>query len=351
MPAETEVGVMFPTLGVDVTCEYGRQPADTTPAGANVRAYEPGAERARGGSRTGLTKYVADRVNGDSPVQHLAVLVDPQAPALARDTDGTLPDPSTNNLRTRVPPGRKVRAGGSGVWPVGNDQDTGSGARLIQSVGASGTTTVPTDPLEIPLSFSVAAAAGDVIVAVAITVSSGATQPTDTHEIDGGSLSFTQVDSYSRVQYSLFGGELAEHVASMWYAVAAGGETTVTLRSVLLGDVVSGGALAILKFRGVPATQFVDGGTASGTEAGTTFPVGTLDTVVGAGAVVCIAAPRATLASAPSGHTVVDGITALGNGVGPAVTYRARGITAGTLSFGTSGAANEYVGICLALNG
>lgn len=126
MPAETEVGVMFPTLGVDVTCEYGRQPADTTPAGANVRAYEPGAERSRGGSRCGLTKYVDALVNGASPVQHLAVLVDPQAPGLNANDDtvdtapsGYIPDPSTNNLSLRNN-GRYIPAIGGGRQPNRN---------------------------------------------------------------------------------------------------------------------------------------------------------------------------------------------------------------------------------------
>jgi hypothetical protein len=122
---EREVGVGFPVKGIDATCEYGRQPADTTPGAANVRSFDH-AGRARGGSRAGLSKYVPETVVGDFPIQHLALLVDPQTPALSAEaaTPGGIPDPSSNNLRTRNF-GRVIRPGGSGRQPNVNDPTSG----------------------------------------------------------------------------------------------------------------------------------------------------------------------------------------------------------------------------------
>ena len=130
MPDVQEVGAMFPVKGVEATCEYGRQPEDTTASGANVRAFEPGSDRGRGGSRCGLTKFVAGTVNGDFPVQHLAILVDPQAPALNADNytvgdapPGYIADPSTNNVTQRNP-GRYIPQYGSGRAPNRNRPET-----------------------------------------------------------------------------------------------------------------------------------------------------------------------------------------------------------------------------------
>lgn len=118
--------ILFPTAGLNVATEFGRQPKMTTPEGENVRAYEVLERRERGGSRPGLIKYIAQQVpGGASVIQHLTVVVDPQAPFLLADdqTDHspfpypeTL-DPSTNNNAAGYGdrnPGRFVRGGGSG---------------------------------------------------------------------------------------------------------------------------------------------------------------------------------------------------------------------------------------------
>lgn len=112
----------FPTAGLDVTCEFGRQPSDTTPDSQNVRSVETIAERFRGGSRPGVSRYIDEQVSGTNLIQHLSVLVDPQQPGLRADIDPDFPDSSTNNLRPRIPPGRRIRLGGSGISPLGNDQ-------------------------------------------------------------------------------------------------------------------------------------------------------------------------------------------------------------------------------------
>src|SRR5260370_108963 len=95
----------FPLQGIDVSTEYELQPAETTPTGLNVRGYEPGTMRARGGSRPGILQYVPQQVPaGAHLIQHLNYVVDPTEDALLTGFDpldgggaGGQADPSTNN--------------------------------------------------------------------------------------------------------------------------------------------------------------------------------------------------------------------------------------------------------------
>ena len=114
---ESFVDLPFPVKGIDVATELELQPKGTTPLGQNVRAFEPSTQRARGGARPGLVKYINTQVLGlPSTIQHLNIIVDPTEAALNFDFTGDLPDPSTNNLRVRNW-GRLVRRGGSGAQP------------------------------------------------------------------------------------------------------------------------------------------------------------------------------------------------------------------------------------------
>lgn len=130
------VDFVFPALGVSVVGEVHTQPEGTTPRAVNVRVLDAIDERARGGSRPGWSRLVSSRVNGNAPVQHLALLV--STSYLSSNTDssanegGLLPpvwggsatvvDPSTNNNAAgrgdRNPLPREVRDGGSGRQPV-----------------------------------------------------------------------------------------------------------------------------------------------------------------------------------------------------------------------------------------
>lgn len=76
----------FPKAGIDLSMSFDKQPnrpvgtngeyARTTPVGNNVRGYEPATNRMRGGSRTGLAKYVPAQVSGLVwIVQELALVV------------------------------------------------------------------------------------------------------------------------------------------------------------------------------------------------------------------------------------------------------------------------------------
>jgi hypothetical protein len=80
----THLDLHFPKAGVDRADAWGRQPVRqiggryqrSCPYAANVRGYDPASGRDRGGSRTGLSKYVATQVNGVTwVVQDLRCLV------------------------------------------------------------------------------------------------------------------------------------------------------------------------------------------------------------------------------------------------------------------------------------
>jgi hypothetical protein len=118
-PRESLEELTFPERGLDVSIELESQPAETTPDAVNVRGFEPSTNRQRGAARSGLVKYIDDRVNGLSKIQHLNIIVDPTTDALiSDDAEGEISDPSTNNLSVRNPGGRRrLRRGGSGRQP------------------------------------------------------------------------------------------------------------------------------------------------------------------------------------------------------------------------------------------
>jgi len=137
---------LFPVRGIDVSCEYGRQPGGTAPAGVNVRAFEPDADRSRGGSRPGLSKLIDETVNGINEIQHLAIIVTTDPVNLATgvtppfDLEDFILDPSDGARN----PGRLVVIGGSGVSQnrnvsnVEEDDDVANlGAGAITSAGAT----------------------------------------------------------------------------------------------------------------------------------------------------------------------------------------------------------------------
>jgi hypothetical protein len=56
------IDLQFPAKGINLATELILQPILTTPAAVNVRTFEQLTQRGRGGSRPGLSKYVADKV-------------------------------------------------------------------------------------------------------------------------------------------------------------------------------------------------------------------------------------------------------------------------------------------------
>jgi hypothetical protein len=74
-PKEQMKDMTFPVAGIDVSMAFVQQRPQTTPSGLNVRAYEPGTNRARGGQRSGLSKFVGAQPNGLNLIQQLFTLV------------------------------------------------------------------------------------------------------------------------------------------------------------------------------------------------------------------------------------------------------------------------------------
>lgn len=194
-PPFTDVGAVFPSKGLERTCEFGRQPADTAPDGENVLSEESITSRVRGGSRPGLSKYINETVVGDFVVQHINVLVDPQAAALRAEssTPGGVPDPSTNNITMRNL-GRVVISGGSGRVPNRNlptspppplaevpQPQRMAGARVFDSSG--GAASITTQTCVAPFDGPVTAGNWAVVGVVHSARSSGSVSlatPTDT---------------------------------------------------------------------------------------------------------------------------------------------------------------------------
>lgn len=72
---EQLVDMTFPLKGIDLSGPFGAQATGTTPIGQNVRSFESGTSRARGGQRSGLAKYIAAQVNGAALIQELTYIV------------------------------------------------------------------------------------------------------------------------------------------------------------------------------------------------------------------------------------------------------------------------------------
>lgn len=87
LPGAQLADLFFPINGLDVSVSFEWQTPDTTPEGVNVRTFEPSTNRARGGQRWGLSKYIEqmlplDYTSGSPAIQMLQVIVDPSATAL-----------------------------------------------------------------------------------------------------------------------------------------------------------------------------------------------------------------------------------------------------------------------------
>lgn len=84
-PRQKEVPLLFPFQGIDRANGYTQQRPGTTQDGINVRTYDSGTDRERGGSRAGLTPFFGagstNQVSGFNFIQSLSCIVtaDPAA--------------------------------------------------------------------------------------------------------------------------------------------------------------------------------------------------------------------------------------------------------------------------------
>lgn len=124
--------VEFPGGGIDRTGEFQEQPPGTTPEAVNVRAVNPDTLRDRGGSRAGLIRYIPGPLFvGADMIQHLNVIVDPQAAALQQ----VFIVPGDDWVEDPLNPGFFVPPGGWGFQPNPNAPPPapGGGIAFVQS--------------------------------------------------------------------------------------------------------------------------------------------------------------------------------------------------------------------------
>jgi hypothetical protein len=74
----------FPERGVQDGQSVNFMPQGFTPVGYNVRLYESLTGRARGGSRSGLSKFIPEQHSGDHEIQHLTTIVTVDGALLGR---------------------------------------------------------------------------------------------------------------------------------------------------------------------------------------------------------------------------------------------------------------------------
>jgi hypothetical protein len=231
---DTYADLPFPTAGVDLSAGYGAQRPGSARLGTNVRAFEPGSQRMRGGARPGLSKYLGQLPNGAQKVQHLTAVVDPSGTALLCNFDFPPPfiaDPSSPGLSSdwppgqssRIPSGQEIPQGGSLVQPnkqvpMGPASVRVKGIKFVQAAsagtfvfGSGGTATA---------SYDANVAANDLVVAFAATPFFSLSNSMALAVSDSLGLSWTAAGSTG----------YGDRVLYAWYALTgSGGACTVTV--------------------------------------------------------------------------------------------------------------------------
>lgn len=167
MPAnEKYADLEFPLGGLNLLQEVQEQPAGTTPVAENVRSINSDTLRARGGSRPGLIRYIsAPPFVGADLIQHLAVIVDPQADRLGLTTAV----PQDDWVEDPLNPGFYIPPGGWGYQPNPNSPPppsppTSSIAFVQSANGTTNTFSSPDQPLV--LTLGAAPVAGHLLIVV-----------------------------------------------------------------------------------------------------------------------------------------------------------------------------------------
>lgn len=295
---EQYADLTFPVGGIDQQGEVGQQPGLTTPVGVNVRGLDPRTRRLRGGSRSGLSKYLPVRVDGTSTViQHLAMIVDPTTAAMLAsfvddygvtgggDIGEGIADPMTNVDSGGDPdhpdyrnPGRDIPDGGSGVTlnprtpdipdadKAGVDGQSSSGWEYVQhaevSVGQSILTETRTDSK----AFDSATERHQLIVVFVYC----------TTDYDGPDLfppTITVTDSLGNVYNALTAEQFtaesapysqgADYARIYWARNEAGGACTVSVKfdntNPNPGGLIGFSDIVIMEYRGLQTSTPADG--------------------------------------------------------------------------------------------
>jgi hypothetical protein len=264
----------FPLGGVNLLTEYQEQPPGTTPSAENVRGLNPDTLKMRGGSRAGLARYIQDRVPANVSlsllIQHLAVIVDPQAPAFRNEF--LVPDDTW--VEDPLNPGLYVPPGGSGNPPSSPQQDTN--IAFVQKKGQNGFGIVSTEQTMV-FDNAVWNGTNDRLVVIVVGTSHSSNfGVTVTVESDATGGTYTRVgqgsgnDGYSR---EMLGTD--EVTISLWYRFVTSDAGEQTIR-------VTPSAAAFLKFfganfSGLNAAPFVDRAFNSSGVATTALTTGLVD--------------------------------------------------------------------------
>lgn len=217
----------FPVGGIDRQAEWELQPKGTTPAGVNVRAFDPDLSRARGGSRPGLAKYINAMVGGnDSLIQMLDYIVDPTTPALLTSDDltgATIDDPSDNPTGDLRNPGRRIRAGGSGVQPNRNVATQDAPPLVISLVQSAQAEYESSDERREP-QFDAQPANNNLLVVVVTQFGDDNGDVQVQNDLLNG---YTQAGTYAEVEPQFTVGFLRQ---SIWYRVATAGASETKVK-------------------------------------------------------------------------------------------------------------------------
>lgn len=144
--------ILFPTGGVHEGLPHAVQPPNTSPSALNVRTYDPISDRARGGSRPGISKWNSGQPNGSNAIQHMNKAVrsltyaqfindqillsqerDATTPATIRLLDTSLNLLSPGSFDTGASANAASRDTDGGIYVGGNRSSTWTGSGSVNA--------------------------------------------------------------------------------------------------------------------------------------------------------------------------------------------------------------------------
>jgi hypothetical protein len=279
MPAhEVPAELPFPSGGINLLTEFQEQPPGTTPVGENVRCYDTYEQRARGGSRPGLKKYIPEQLpSGTNIIQHLNVIVDPQAAGFRQEF--VVPDPDW--IEDPLHPGTFVPPGGWGNPGGAPEESVAGDITFIQKKGQNGFG-VTSSEQSMVFDAPVYSADNDRLVVIWVGTAHNTNLGVEvTVESDAGGFSRVGQsegnNGYVRITDAGF-----EYSLSVWYRLVENNSSEDTIR-------VTPSAAAFLKFfganwSGMNLAPFVDSN--SNTGSGSSVSTGDVN-IAGADRLLC----------------------------------------------------------------
>lgn len=226
------VDLEFPLGGMEQDREFQEQSPGTTPLAVNTRGINPDSLRNRGGSRAGLGRYIPTVVPASAAssllIQHLAVIVDPQATALHQN----FTVPGSDWVADPLNPGTFVPPGGWGVQPNPN------ASQPAQEGGGASISFVQSEYVIFDYDVSGAQSgqftsnptSGNFLIIWVYTVDATANRTVAPTNFNGNT--YIQIGSYQRQTVNS-----QEYSMSAWYRVAADGADERTVIVTPSGNV------------------------------------------------------------------------------------------------------------------